>query len=289
MPAAVPNSLQIRSLVALLAAASVFAVCGAGVARAAGAGTLPPHNPVANCAPAAAASGQPGLAVINLCRASEGVGPLRLPSNWGLLTPVEQGFVLINLERVNRGLVPIVGLSPVLDQLASQGAAAGSDPSFPAGGFTGGGAIWAGASSIIAADYMWMYDDGPGASGSNLACPSAGAPGCWGHRDIILWKGTGGPLVAGGGYATSGAGASFAYVVLAGYPAAGLSFTWAQELRYFSRRPQAELAARAVSARARRRLLARRRHGAPAVTQRHGSQGKPAQPAPGSGLTITFG
>ena len=99
----------------------------------------------------------------------------------------------------------------------------------------------AGAGSALAADYMWMYDDGPHGLDSNIGCPAAGGPGCWGHRDIILWNKLGGPLVAGGGYSQSGAdGGSFAYVVLSGYSTANLTFTWSRELRYFAAQPRIE-------------------------------------------------
>lgn len=231
------------------------------------------------------------LAAINACRALENVGPLKLPSNWGALSPVEQGFVLIELERVNRGLAPIVGLSATLNGLASSGAHAGTDPSFPAGGGYAGGAIWAGAPSAVAADVLWMYADGPG--GENLDCSSAGQAGCWGHRDIMLWDRPGGRLVAGGGYATAGGTSSFAYIVLSGYSTANLTFTWANELRYFATRPVVEPLSRSAAAaeRRRRRIRHRRRHrhrhvrrAAPAT-----STGSSPTTSTGSSPTISFG
>jgi hypothetical protein len=221
----------------------------AGAAQAATVGTLPPRNPASDCNHASVAGGYWGVTDIDSCRVLEGVGPLTLPTNWRMLTPVEQGFVLINLERVNRGLAPIVGLSSALNQLASQGAANGVDPSFPSGGFNGGGAIWADAGSALAADYMWMYDDGPQGLDSNIGCPAAGGPGCWGHRDIILWNKLGGPLVAGGGYSQSGGdGGSFSYVVLSGYSTANLTFTWSSELQYFAAAPTVEPTGRVTAA-----------------------------------------
>jgi hypothetical protein len=41
-----------------------------------------------------------------------------------------------------------------------------------------------------------MYDDGP--DSPNIDCTSAGAPGCWGHRDNILasWPGASGAGLA---------------------------------------------------------------------------------------------
>jgi hypothetical protein len=205
----------------------------------------------------------------------EDVGALKLPSNWDSLTTVEQGFVLIDLERVNRGLPPIVGLSPSLNQLASTAAVNDTDPSFPSGGYSGG-AIWAEAPSILAADRMWMYDDGP--NGSNADCSSAGDAGCWGHREIILLNRTHGTLVAGGGYSGGGSG-SFAYVVLAGYSTASLTFTWAGELKYFATKPDIEPLSKSAAAAIRRHKKVRRKH------RRHHRRAV----ASSNGITITIG
>lgn len=252
----------IRRLVAFSAGACVLLGAAAGAAQATTVGTLPPRNPTSDCNHASVAGGYWGVTDINSCRALEGVGPLALPSNWRALTPVEQGFVLMNLERVNRGLAPVVGLSPALNQLASTAAANGVDPSFPSDGFSGGGTIWAGAGSALAADYMWMYDGGPNGLDSNLACPAAGGPGCWGHRDVILSNKVGGPLVAGGGYSQNGGNGSFAYLVLSGYSTTNLAFTWAGELKYFATAPTAEPLGRTTAATMphRRKATKPRRH-----------------------------
>ncbi len=272
------NRPWIHSLLALCLTALTLLLATA-VADAATAGILPPQNPASDCDHAATVSGYWSVANIDACRGREGVGSLVLPTNWQRLTPVQQGFVLINLERVNRGLAPIVGLSSSLDRLAAQGAANETDPPFPAGPFAGGGAIWAGASSIVAADYLWMYDDGPNGFDSNLACPSAGSPGCWGHRDIILWNQTSAPLVAGGGYSAAGGSGSFAYLILSGYSTAGLTFTWAHELRFFAVRPALESTSASVA-------TAPRRHRNRRPRRRRHHRGKPSS---GGGLTITIG
>lgn len=261
MPAMVPKLSLTRQLAAIGAAVCLLLGAGAGAAQAATAGILPPRNPAADCDRANVAPGDWGVSNIDSCRALEGVGAMTLPRNWNALTTVQQGFVLIDLERVNRGLAPILGLSPALNQLASAGAAGQTDPAFPSGGFVGGGAIWAGASSILSADYLWMYDDGANGFNSNLACPSAGAPGCWGHRDIILWNQADGPLVAGGGHAGGPGNGSFAYLVLAGYSTANLTFTWAGELKYFAVRPGVEATGKTAAAiRRHRRKNAKRKH-----------------------------
>jgi len=81
--------------------------------------------------------------------------------------------------------------------LAQRAAAAYSDPGIAAGfpiandaqGSPGMGGAWSGGYSVLAADYVWMYDDGwAGSAGatSNIACTSARAAGCWAHRDELL-------------------------------------------------------------------------------------------------------
>jgi hypothetical protein len=244
-----------RRWLSLFCAAAVLMVgaATASAAQAATVGVLPPRNPASDCDRTDTNHAQWGIANINSCRALEGVGPLLLPSNWKALTTVQQGFVVMNLERINRGLPAIVGLSGSLSQLAAGGAVSGGDPAFPASGFAGGGGLWAGAASVFAADYMWMYDDGANGLDSNISCTSASAAGCWMHRDIILWKRGGGPLVAGGGYVGRPGGGSFAYLAMAGYSTAGLTFSWAHEVQYFAAKPAAEPLGKAARARAERR------------------------------------
>lgn len=163
-------------------------------------GILPPDNPAANIAPdpdfltvcsgtapdTSSACTQAALAAIDGGRAAEGLPPMVLPTDWASLTPAEQLFVATNLERTVRGLPPLSGLDPSLDQAAAAGAADGSDPAPPAGyPYEIWAANWAGAlGNPLEAIDLWMYDDGPGSA--NVDCPSAGAAGCWGHRDNIL-------------------------------------------------------------------------------------------------------
>ena len=165
----------------------VVAPAGAGAA-----GILPPANPPANIAP----SSSDYLSAIDTARAAEGVGQMTIAEQ-GLdgLTVPEQLFVVINLERIDRGLPPMEYLSSTLDSYAQAGANAGSDPSFPTalpgtGPLQWGGAVWAGGTTnILEADYYWMYDDGWGgllSATSNAACNLLNLSECWGHRDIIL-------------------------------------------------------------------------------------------------------
>lgn len=125
------------------------------------------------------------LAAINHAHAAEGVRPMVLPPGFAQLRVPEQLFVVVNLERVDRGLPPFGGLTARLDHNAQRGAVAANDPPDPGRGYVLDDAEWAGGSSNgLDADYGWMYDDGY-ASG-NLDCEHRGATGCWGHRKGIL-------------------------------------------------------------------------------------------------------
>ena len=170
-------------------------------------GTLPPDHPPlsippdpsysAVCAAHASEAGRPGRCFAEEVRATdtarerEGLGPLRLPSNFRALTAAEQIFVLTDIERADRGLQPYRGLAAALDASALVAARAGVDPNLP--GFRVSGALvpswasnWAEAFNALDANYNWMYDDGPGSE--NRSCRPGQMSGCWGHRDNILWQ-----------------------------------------------------------------------------------------------------
>jgi hypothetical protein len=157
------------------------------------------------------------LQAIDGARAKERVGPMYLPSGFNSLSGEEQLLVVIDLERVGRGLAPFVGIAASLDSLAQQGTQVSGqlpgtfeDPIFPVGfsldpgtafaypcrgtgtggyacegsGNPGASIAAGGQISVLDADYGWMYEDGYG--GSNLDCQTPKASGCWGHRDNIL-------------------------------------------------------------------------------------------------------
>ncbi|HMK96484.1 MAG TPA: hypothetical protein VK425_02995 [Acidimicrobiales bacterium] len=111
-----------------------------------------------------------------------------LPAGYERLDLVEQLVDVTNLERAARGLPAWGGPDPTLDELASQGVAAGADPEGPAG-TTWASNFASGPLTILQADYEWVYNDGPG--GTNADCAAAGQSGCWEHRDNILsrWAG----------------------------------------------------------------------------------------------------
>ena len=120
-----------------------------------------------------------------------------LPLGFGHLTVPEQLFVAVNLERVDRGLAPFVGLTAALNHNAQRGADDANDPPDPGRDYALDDAEWAGGSSNgLDAVYGWMYDDGY--DSGNLDCMRRDASGCWGHRKGILDDfGSGANLVMG--------------------------------------------------------------------------------------------
>jgi hypothetical protein len=203
----------------------------ANVAAARTIGIVPPANPQANCT---GGLFELPIAVLNRCRAKQGVGPLVLPSNYSRLPVIDQLFVVINLERVSRGLPPVVSLTRTISQLAARGAQLSTDPSFPPTGSTYGGSVWAqGSASALGAVADWMYDDGPG--GFNLDCTATNSSGCWGHRDILLGGGSKSTLMGGAGYDASNG--SYTFEIDGGLTGQKTTLTWAHELRYFRHQP----------------------------------------------------
>ncbi|MHB1506345.1 MAG: hypothetical protein ACYCOS_05250 [Sulfobacillus sp.] len=148
------------------------------------------------------------LEAVDQARAQEGLGALPIPPGFFQMSQPEQFFVILNLERVTRGLSPIVRAVAAANQTATAAAAAGVDPMPPLNFMTAfQGSVEAESSSTIMADLGLMYDDGWGNSGSNFGgmnvdCTSASAPGCWGHRQVMLMQDPH-QLWAGIGYANS--------------------------------------------------------------------------------------
>jgi hypothetical protein len=240
-----------------LAAAALFGTAHAASASTAGHhGILTPGNP--------ARSMKPGTSLLSSCNAGNNTGTcnqlaltaidqarhalekmggmsLSLPA-YQRLTPAQQLFVVVNLERTERGLAQAAVLSKSLSKIAQAGAQAGRDPAMgsvprtmPGGGRTAyAGSVWSGGwINPLGADYAWMYDDGPG--GSNLACTTASSRGCWGHRDVLLTQaschGGTGQLVMGTGRAARAAGYGESDTVLVtgvcGHAPTDATFTWA--------------------------------------------------------------
>jgi hypothetical protein len=167
---------------------------------------------------------------------------LILPRNFTHLTTAEQVFVVTNLERVGRGLRPFRGLTQQLSAIARASAKSNTDPMLATRTMRAlhiyeYGSIWASDLGPLGADYDWMYNDGYGNAGINIACPTPSAQGCWGHRQNIL----GGyghlpTLLAGAGTSTP-AGRSISEV-LAGSngKTPKLTYTWKKALAHGANR-----------------------------------------------------
>ena len=150
-------------------------------------------------APDSAGCIRSALSDIDAARSAEGVGPMALPGDFASMDVPQQLLVVTNLERVDRGLAPVAGLAADLDSAAASAAAADQDPMLKHFNGTMLASNWAGGmSSTLLADFVWMYDDGPGSG--NLDCRRASDSGCWGHRHNILYQ-YDNPVAMGAGYA----------------------------------------------------------------------------------------
>jgi hypothetical protein len=158
-------------------------------------------------------------------RAREGLGPMTLPTNFTALSIPAQLLVLADLDRVDRGLAPVAGLSSSLQPAAQAGAEQSRDPAFPAW-TREGGSTWASTASSLWSEFLWMYDDGPGSG--NVDCTTASDAGCYGHRHNILAR-YHGPILMGAGSDPRG-GATQLFLGSDSHDSADL-LTWAAERR----------------------------------------------------------
>lgn len=195
-----------------------------GTPRLADPGANAPPPPFGLSLLAPAAQERAYLAAIDRARGREGLGPLRLPRDFFSLTPVEQLFVLTDLERTSRGLWPLWGISATLDADARAGARAHTDPVYR--GDVAWGSNWASGTDPAQAMWGWMYADGPGPGRENIDCPPGGGGGCWGHRHNVL--GQYGPYGLFGGATVAGGGTTELMVTGYAPPAGGVVYTWAQ-------------------------------------------------------------
>ena len=244
-----------------LAAAALFCPAGGALASTAGhRGILAPGHPARSMKPgtsllSSCGAGDNGSTCNQLAQTAIGQARRALERMGGMsfsrpayqrLTPAQQLFVVVNLERTERGLPPAVVLSRSLTAVAQAGAQAGRDPAMgsvprrlPGGGLAAyAGATWSGGwINALGADYAWMYDDGPG--GGNLACRTGSFRYCWGHRDVLLTSfgprschGSQAEVAMGTGHAGRAAGYSESDTVLitgvCGPVPSDAIFTWAK-------------------------------------------------------------
>jgi hypothetical protein len=205
--ASVPVKLSRPALHVRSGEGGVRAGAAAGVAGAAG--IVPPSNPAQSVDPSpnftddgscaasvldnsAKCQTNVAQAIANGRSVLENMGPLQFNMTaFESMTVPQQLFVIANVERTDRGLSPIAGLTTQLDNAAQTGANNSSDPTLSSTTLTGGapihswGSNWAGGTSnALGSDYYWMYDDGVGSNNESCTSPSSSA--CWGHRDNVL-------------------------------------------------------------------------------------------------------
>jgi hypothetical protein len=176
------------------------------------------------------------LAAVDAARAGEGLGPLHLPAGFARLTVPEQLLVVLDRERVDRGLAPFAGLSVALDSNAQNGAATAGLPPRPGRAYTAVGAEWIGAvDNGLDADYQWLYDDGPNSGVPN--CSATRSAGCWADRQIVLRHYGPHPLVMGAAYDANGdiskgdrGGSSLAATLAVTVRPGTLVYTWGNAL-----------------------------------------------------------
>jgi len=216
--------LPARLVPALLAALLVGA--GPGLVNPAGAAPAPrlwPQDPAHNIAPKpdvtsyssvcgrASHSAECGARIVralNHARAELGRRAYHLPPRFLSLNPRDQLLVLSNDDRRVYHETTIRARNAALDHNADVGAANSRDPQgvptihrHPAGAIGSTLALGSGGvyTNPLFDYYEWMYFDGPGSA--NQDCPSAGAPGCWGHRHVTLSRSYTRPLLMGVGTA----------------------------------------------------------------------------------------
>jgi hypothetical protein len=180
------------------------------------------------------------LLAIKHARAAEGLKhpALVLPRNYHSLTVAEQTFVLTDLERVGRGLRPFAGLTRTFNMASRTAALARVDPTPVISllrqlGVSQYGSNWAGDFGPLASMYDWMYNDGYGSNGINLACLTPQSSGCWGHRDNILGKYENMPTLLAGAGTGRPAGLSIAEVMTGGRgKAPRFTYSWREAKRH---------------------------------------------------------
>jgi len=184
------------------------------------------------------------VAAIDSARADEAMlrYPLILPANFRSLSAARQLFVVLNLERVDRGLRPIAGMVASLNRSARASAAIGIDPDPPTRRLRRLGVhtyrtVFARTYGVLAADFEWLYHDGytPGdpSDTTNVNCPYLGAAGCWGHREAILDRLSRARRVIGGMDSANAPGMAervTAILAWARGPAPHYTYTWRQAL-----------------------------------------------------------
>jgi hypothetical protein len=122
---------------------------------------------------------------LDAARSEEGLPAYALPADFTSLPGGEQLLILTDLDRLAHGYTPVYGLNANLSEAAQAGVSENRDPTTPSAGgpWKGYGSDWA-STAALTGYYLWMYDDGY--ESPNGDCNTPSAPGCWGHRKVIL-------------------------------------------------------------------------------------------------------
>jgi hypothetical protein len=126
---------------------------------------------------------------LDRARAKVGLPPYALPANFPSLSPPQQLFILVNLDRVQYGLRPISGLTAALSHDALVRGVWRADDPRPSNttGLNTWWPGWAGAFRNAPMAYeTWVWNDGLGST--NPRCTRTDHSRCWGHRHSVLWK-----------------------------------------------------------------------------------------------------
>jgi hypothetical protein len=122
-------------------------------------------------------------------RARVGLPAYALPANFVSLKPTQQVFILVNLDRVQYGLLPITGMTAALNHDALASGVWRADDPYPSNtaGLNTWWPGWAGPFDNAPMAYeAWVWDDGLGSN--NPRCTPTDHSRCWGHRHSVLWK-----------------------------------------------------------------------------------------------------
>ncbi len=134
------------------------------------------------------------IEAINNAHMESHIPPVKVNiANLEKLNGPETLLAAVNLERIARHKKPFVGLTKFFDQVARKAAESKTDPALSSGelilGRNGYVSDWGGnwaenVTSPLAANYDFVYQDGPGEF--NLLCTVGNTSGCYGHRENIL-------------------------------------------------------------------------------------------------------
>jgi hypothetical protein len=185
-----------RAIRPLLIASVLALVFVASASSADWRGSDPPKNtPLGglpsscNAAPTGKQCIDAGVYYLDRARAKVGLQAYALPANFPWLSPPQQLFILVNLDRVQYGLRPIPGLTAALSHDALVSGVWRADDPHPsnATGLNTWWPGWAGAFHNAPMAYeAWVWNDGLGSK--NPRCTPTDHSRCWGHRHSVLWK-----------------------------------------------------------------------------------------------------